>query len=129
MSHTPQLELQNYFYLELLEPVSANSEDSGLSHTEAIPIPLTDDLDYQESSSATIPHSNPTTSTSKSPQASGLILPRPPARPAHWFCDPAWHWDSIKSPDISDVEEGEEADISDQDDSEEGAIPESSSGG
>ena len=106
---------------ELQQPVSADSEDSGASDTEVIEVPISEDLDYQESLSTILAPSSsatPTTHTKKSYRPS---LPQPPERPAYWVCEPAWHWDKKESPVNSD---GEEINFSDMEDSEDGAIPE-----
>ena len=110
-------------YQKSLPPVSADSDESGISDTEVPDIPLNQDSDYQEFLSSTINSPSPPTSTILFPSQKGIILPPPPARPSHFRCNPAWHWDDFHSPINSDCEERA---LADSEDSEEGAIPESS---
>lgn len=124
ISHNLKLNTPNYDLPELMKPVSANSDDSGISDDEIVEISLSHDLDYQEAIS-TANNSSPSTqaamSTTFRKPAAKFILPLPPPRPAHFSCDPAWHYDIAKSPVTSD---GEEVVSSDTDDSEDGVIPE-----
>jgi len=109
-------------YQESILPVSADSEDSGISDTEVSDIALNQDSDYQEFLSTTINPPFLPTSNIPSRLQNGITLPVPPTRPAHLRCDPAWHWDDFHSPINSDCEKR-----ADSEDSKEGAIPESSS--
>jgi len=121
--HDQELSTQIPDMQELLLAVSAESDDSGLSDSEAIEVPVSEDIDYQESLSTTLPPSTTVSSSTTSFQCYGLILPLPPPRPSHFSCNPAWHWDKAYSPVNSD---GEEIQDSNSDDSEEGAIAKSS---
>ena len=81
---------------ELQQPVSADSEDSGASDTEVIEVPISEDLDYQECLSTIITPSSSTTTTTTTAHKQKSFCPplsQPPTRPAHWVCEPAWHWD------------------------------------
>jgi len=118
------LNSQNSDIPELMEPVSIDSEDSGISDTEVVEIPLTEDHDYQKFLPTTLNPPPSTSTSSQHYQRYKSILPPPPPRPAHFSCNPAWHFDTARSPINSD---GEEVDISDEDDSEDGVIIESSS--
>ena len=106
----------------LLPPVSTESDDSGQSDTEEPELPISQDLDYQYSLPPARQPSIPQPQTSF--ELYGLTLPKPPARPSHFKCEPAWHYDTARSPINSD---GEVSNNSDSDDSEEGTILESSS--
>ena len=123
ISDNLHLNTPNYDLPELMEPVSIDSDDSGISDTEIIEVSISDDPDYQETIATTTLNSfhSASTSTTYHKQLSKFILPSPPTRPAHFACDPAWHYDTSKSPVNSD---GEEVESSDTEDSEDGAIPE-----
>jgi len=122
ISDNLKLNTPNYDIPELMQPVSADSDDSGLSDTEVIEISLPNDLDYQETlPTTTTIFSHSITSTTYHKRSTNIMLPPPPPRPAHFSCEPAWHYDTAKSPVNSD---GEEVESSDTEDSEDGAIPE-----
>ena len=123
ISHDQELSTQIPDMQELLLGVSADSDDSGLSDTEAIEVPVSADIDYQESLSTTLPHPTSHSSGSTSSQHYSLILPSPSSRPSHFSFNPAWYLDKAYSSVNSD---GEEIQDSNSDDSEEGAIAESS---
>ena len=106
-----------------IQIIDVESDESDLSESdiELPDIPLADDQEYQESVNTTTSHnpiSQPTASSSL-PQYS-ITLPAPPARPSHFRCDPAWHYDKARSPVNSDCEELEFSE-----DSEEGVLYES----
>ena len=84
-----KLNSQNSDIPELMEPVSNDSEDSGISDTEVVEIPLTEDHDYQEFLPTTLNPSPSTSTSSKHYQHYKSILPPPPLRPAHFSCNPA----------------------------------------
>jgi len=121
--HDQELRTQIPDMQESLLAVSADSDNSGLSDTEAIEVPVSEDINYQESLSTTLPHSTSVSSSSTSFERYGLILPSSRPRPSHFSCNPAWHWNKADSPVNSD---GEEIQDSNFEDSEEGAIAESS---
>jgi len=120
ISHHFKLNPGNHDISELMQPVSADSEDSGLSDTEVVQLPITHDLDYPESLPIIRYPASSTTSTTNNQLHDRLVLPQPPPRPAHFSCEPPWHWDSARSPVNSD---GEEIEFSDMEDSDVGAIP------
>lgn len=92
------------------------------SENEHSDIPLENDIDYYESINTVtnIPADSKPSNTS-SLQLHAISLPAPPTRPAHFRCDPAWHYDTAWSPVNSD---GEEVEI--VEDSEDGVIAEPS---
>jgi len=102
--------------------VSTDSDDSAISDDEEPEIPVSEDLDYQNSVPLPI---QPAISRSPTTfELYGLTLPQLPTRSSHWSCDTAWHYDTARSPINGD---GEESNNSDSDDSEESTIRESSS--
>jgi len=101
---------------ELLQIVSFESEESGISDNELCDVPPEDDHDYQKAIN-TIMNSSTYSASDTSTNQHRIHLPTPPTRPSHFRCDPAWHWDNASSPINSDCEE---KDI--LEDSEEGAI-------
>jgi len=122
MSNSERLGIQNSDIQKLMPPVSTDSNDSGISDTQEPEIPVSEGLDYQNSLPLPIQPA-----ISRSPTTFALYcltLPQPPTRPSHWSCDPAWHYDTARSPINID---GEESNNSDSDNSEEGTILESSS--
>ena len=102
---------------ELVETVSFESEESGISNNELSDTPPENNSDYQESITTTNNFLKLSTSDSLSAQQPRFELPTPPTRPSHFHCDPAWHWDNTISPINSDCEEREFLE-----DSEKGAI-------
>lgn len=83
ISPNPKLTIPNYDIQELMEPVSANSDNSGHSDTEISEISGSDDLNYQETIS-TSNNSSRSTQTALSPTshkpAAKFIVPPPPPR-------------------------------------------------
>ena len=121
-SHHMSWGIQHPDIQALLPPVATESDDSGFSDYEEPEQPISQDLDYQSSLLPATQPSIPQPSTSF--ELDGLTLPGPPALPPHYKCNPAWHYDTARSPINSDAEVSNN---SDSDDSEENTIVESSS--
>jgi len=64
--HDQELRTQIRDMQELLLAVSAESDDSGLSDSEAIEVSVFEDIDYQESLSTTLPPSTTISSSTTS---------------------------------------------------------------
>ena len=122
----PVLETSSDSSSPSIQPSASEQFTISVSDGELSDIPLEKDLDYHESlNTITVDRPIPSVPANTSHvQPYTIRLPPPPARPAHFRCNPAWHFDEPRSPINSD---GEEVDFSE--DSEDGVIAESSKTG